>query len=280
MLERIELSERNQYLVRAYIDGLQEIEAGTQVGDYEFGFDTLEKQHFLSTVVTAKNTTEAIWTGEMILSRILSIFTLYTGMPYHILHINGELISNKEPHLKFDSRRLEVVHYAPFDKNKIEEIRKAVGVIERLPYGEHSTEVAFRAVNYFERGCYLEKKWRSESFLNFYKVVELISYDFRKHFDREVSNLLKNTLLGDFTKEDLKEMRTSKRLIQVTCEQLGITECAISEIVKLRSRFIAHARLEELNVTKKEFSNCKELAEKLIISYVNYVSPKNNSPTP
>jgi hypothetical protein len=275
-----EMSGENQYVVRAFVDVLQEIEVGTKIGDYEFGFAKFEKQHFLQTVVVARNMTEATWKSHAKFGQMLRIFTLFTGKPCNILYINGKQISDKQTTQSFSSTILVpkvVAHKSPFDEEKIEEIRKTANAIENLPKGR-SAMVAIRALSYFERGCYLERKWRSESFLNFFKGVELISYDFQKLFDTEVNNQLGNTLLRKLTKEELEAMRTLKRVIQFTCEQLGISDCNVSEIVNLRSEFSAHARLKEVNVTQKEFNNCKELAGKLIISYVDYITPKDNSP--
>ena len=277
------MSEKNQYLVKAFVDGLQEIVEETKIGDYEFGFAQLEKKHFLSTIVTAGNMTEATGKSFTKLGQMLRIITLFTGKPYSILYINSNQISDKQTSQIFSSAILEakvIARHSLFNKDKIEEIRKTANVIEKLPNEEHSTKVAIRALSYFERGCYLETIWRSESFLNFFKGIELISKDFEKLFDTEVNNQLKNTLLRELTKEDLKAMRTLKRVIQFTCEQLGITDCNVSEIVNLRSEFSAHARLKEVTVTKEKFSNCKKLAEKLIISYLNHISPKSSSPTP
>jgi hypothetical protein len=277
------MSEENQYSVRAFIDGLQEIEVGTKIGNYEFGFAEFEKQHFLSTVIRAVNMEEATWKSHMKVGKMLSVITLFTGKPYSIRYINIRQISDEQTSRIVSSAMLKpllVGHRSSLlNKDGIEEIRKTSEVIEKLSTEEHLTKVAIRALSYFERGCYLEKaKWRSESFLNFFKAIELLSHDFGKLFDKEVSSQLKNTLLRELTKEDLKAIRTLKRVIQFTCEQLGISDCNVSEIVNLRSEFSAHARLKEVNVTQKEFNNCKELAGKLIISYVDYITPKDNSP--
>src|SRR3972149_4018276 len=100
------MSEKNQYSVRAFIDGLQEIEIGTKIGDFEFGFAQFEKQHFLSTVVTAENMTEATWKSHTKLGQMLSIITLFTGKPHSISYIDGSQISDKQTS-RFQSAILE-----------------------------------------------------------------------------------------------------------------------------------------------------------------------------
>ncbi len=152
----------------------------------------------------------------------------------------------------------------------------SIELLDKLPSQEQSTKRVDRAINYFLKGCFLEtrldKYGRSESFLNFYKAVEIISHDFIKSFNKEVSGQLETTQLGNLTEREIEKLRTSKRLIQFTCGKLGtINICDISRIVELRNKFSAHASLEEANVSKKEIDDCKVLAARSIIEYINYV---------
>lgn len=279
--ERIEMSEKNQYSVRAYLKGFHKVEVGQKIADCEFGFDNESKQFFLSTIVSAENNEEAQSKGWLRLNQVLSIFAVYTGITYSVSGIHVYQISGKKPFIHSSPMTLARRVYLPIGKDKIEEIGKLVELLDRLPTEDRSTKIVDRAINYFLRGCYLETQWREESFLNFYKVIELISHGFREKFGQTVANQLKGTLFRDLIKEEMQELLTPKRLIQFACEQLGIIDaCDISRIVTLRSQFSAHARLEEAIVSSEEFNNCKILAGKTIMKYINYIKATgNDSPT-
>jgi len=124
----------------------------------------------------------------------------------------------------------------------------------------------------------LQGEWSSEAFLNYYKAMELVSHDFRKAFDKEVGSQLNKTLLKDLTALELKGLKTQKRLIQFTAQQLGITyPYDIPRIVELRNEFGAHANLKDVIVSEKEFNDCKILAANIIINYLDYLEKEGKN---
>jgi uncharacterized Zn finger protein (UPF0148 family) len=46
-------------------------------------------------------------------------------------------------------------------------------------------------------------EWRSESFLNFYKAIELITNEFRKDFDERLASQLTSTILNIVTDKEI-----------------------------------------------------------------------------
>jgi len=269
------MSETNQYCVKMYLEGFHPVEVGQKISDCEFGFETRNKQYFLSTIVSAENRDKAKRKGELRLNQVMSVFVLHTGIMYPISVIHVDQISGKKPHIYTSHLTLGRMVYLQIPKEKIEEIEKSVELIDRLPIKERSTKITDRAINYFLRGCYLETRWLSESFLNFYKAIELISNEFRKSFDKEINNQLKGTLLSNLTEEEIRNLRTPRRLIQFVCEQLGISpSCNISRILELRNRFSAHARLKEIELSEGDKNNCKSLAAKTIIYYTKHLKGK------
>ena len=266
------MSPKNQYDVRAYLKGFHEVEVGQKIDDCEFGFKQEDSQYFLSTTVIAENVEEAKCKGELRINQVLSVFVLHTGMTYHVSGIHVNQISGKEPFLYSSFMNLGSTTYLPISKEKIEEIGKSIELLDKLPNQERSTKKVDKAINYFLRGCHLETQWYAESFLNFYKVIELISNDFRDDFSQTVTNQLTESLLRDLTEKEKEELLTPKRLIQFTCGKLEMKDlCNISKIVELRNEFGAHARLKEVTVSPEEFNNCKVLAAKIIINYVNHI---------
>jgi hypothetical protein len=272
------MSEKNQYSVIIYLKGFHEVELGQKIAGCEFGFEPENNQYFLSTVVTAESIEEAKRKGELRLNQVLSVFVIHTGITYPVSGIHVNQISGKKPFLYSSFMILGRTTYLPISKEKIEEIEKSIELFDKLPSQERSTKRVDKAINYFLRGCYLETQWRSESFLNFYKAIELISHDFRKNFGQTLINQLKDTLLRDLTEEEMQKPLTPKRLIQFACGQLGITDaCDISKIVTLRSQFSAHARLKEVTVSPEDFNNCKILAGKTILKYADYIQTTKNA---
>lgn len=256
--------------MKVNLSAFHKVELGKKIADCEFGFE--HNQYFLSTITYAGNQEEAKRKGELRLQQVMSIFTIHTGASYTFSSIHVEQISGKQPFLYSSHMGIVEKTYLPLSNEKIEEVRKSIEILDKLPNQKQSTKRVDRAINYFLRGCYLERQWRSESFLNFFEVLELVSQDFSESFAQTVSNQLKDTLLKDLTLLETEKLRTQKRLVQFTCGQLGISDVYnISRIIEQRAKFSAHATLQEVKVSSEEFNNYKALAGKTIINYLNHI---------
>ena len=161
------MSAKNQYSVIMYLAGFHEVEVGQKIADCGFGFEKRDNQYFLSTVVSAESNEEARRKGELRLVQVLSIFAVYTGITYPISGIHINQIAGKKPFLYMSPMVLQRTRYLPFPKEEIQKVGELIELLDRLPSEEGSTKRIDRAINYFLGGCYLELKWRSESFLDF-----------------------------------------------------------------------------------------------------------------
>lgn len=217
------MSEKNTYLVKAYLQLFHEIELGREIGGCKIDYDYDRNRYFISTVVSANTPKEAEDKGFLRLSQVLSIFCVHTGVSYKIDTIHINQISGKKPYLYTAPMTFVRRTYLPIGNKKIREIEQTLTILDKLSNEKRSTKVITKAINYFLRGCYLETTWRSEYFLNFYKVIELVAQDFQGSFNQTLKNQLKSTLLEDLTKDEGKQLQTSKRLIQFMCLRLGIT---------------------------------------------------------
>jgi len=274
------MSEKNQYSVIMYLAGFHEVEVGQKLADCVFGFEKENNQYFLSTAVSAESIEEARFKGEIRLNQVLSVLVVNTGIYYQVSGIHINQISGEKPFIDMSPMVFQRRVYLPYPKEKFENVGELIKLLDNLPFQEESTKRIDKAINYFLRGCDLELNWRSESFLNFFKVIELVSNGFRDSFVQTVIAQLNNSLLGKLTEKEIQQLLTPKRLIQYTCGKIGISnECNISEVVDLRNAFSAHARMKEITVTPETFNHCKSLAGKTILEYVNFVqSNTKNAP--
>jgi hypothetical protein len=266
------MSEKNQYSVIMYLAGFHEVEAGQKLADCEFGFEKENNQYFLSTVVSAESIEEAKFKGELRLNQVLSVLVVNTGIYYQVSGIHINQLSGKKPFIYVSPMILQRMVYLPFPKEIFEKVEELIKLLDNLPFQEDSTKRIDKAINYFLRGCDLELNWRSESFLNFFKVIELVSNGFREGFVQTLIVQLNSSLLGNLTEKEIQQLLTPKRLIQYTCSKIGLSdECNISEVVDLRNEFSAHARMKEIIVTPETFNHCKSLARRTIIKYANFM---------
>jgi hypothetical protein len=262
-----------------YIRGFHEVPAGQKFADCEFGFDKEFSEYFLSTKDSANSGKEACVKGERRLSQVMAIFVLYTGIIYDLVSPIAYQIAGEEPFIHTSSMVLGRTRLLPILKEEIEKIAEWVKLFDGLSSKEYSTKRIDKAINYFLRGCYLEHRWRSESFLNFFKIIELISHDFGEDFSKEMKKQLTNTMLMDLTDEEISDLQTQKRLVKFVCDKLGIKEFDVPKIVKLRHEFSAHASVQEPEVSNEDFAECKGLSIRTLVEYAQFVHKRSLTST-
>ena len=264
------MSMENTYEVKGFLSVFHPIPLGQKIGDCKMDFDQKRKKYFISVIVSAETQREAEQKGFIRFNQVLPVFCIHTGVSHKIGTITVSQISGSKPHLHSSKIVLVRETHLPLTNEKIGEIENTLRILDKLPNEKRTTKIITRAINYFLRGCYLETQWRSESFLNFYKVTELIAQDFRKDFSEELRNQLKGTLLEKLTEIEREKLRTPKRLVQFMCLQLNIPiGDEISRIVALRPKFSAHATLKEVDVSSEEFNECKAISGKVLINYIH-----------
>ena len=198
---------------------------------------------------------------------------MFLGITYPISGIQVYQIAGTKPFERMTPMTLRRRRYLPLPPEKLKDISTFVITYDKLTVKKEVTKRLDKIISYYLRGCNLEEYWLSESFLNFFKVIELISSDFVKSFNGEIISQLKNTLLSDLTAQEINGLLNEKRLIDFMHKKLGITEkFDIKKIVRLRHEFSAHARIEETTITKEEFNICKCLAGQAIMKYVEQFS--------
>lgn len=125
-------------------------------------------------------------------------------------------------------------------------------------------QLSKKALAYFIIGMRL-KKWPVESFLNFFKSIELISNTFTSNFNKNLKEKI-----PDLTDREIRILGTRRRLIKQACLGVGLNdvEKTIDEIVKVRnSQDVAHPRAD--TPFKDEYVQpCKDLARDLFIAYL------------
>jgi len=254
----------NTYRVKANLKVFHEIDVGTKIGDCEFGFEN--NRYFLSKTIASNSRKEAEEKGKKRLNQVLSTLCLYTGVSYRIDSYAVEQISGNEPHLFTSNLLLKSITLLPIRDETVTRVEGTLGILDRLP-NEKPAEIIERAMNYFLRGCYLETEWRSEAFLNFYKVTELLAQTYRKEFSEAFNEKLKDTLF-ELTKDEIPKLATQTRIIRFMCGRLGVSDKDVSRIVKLRATFSAHATLDEPSVSVEDFNGCKILSSNSLIKYI------------
>lgn len=170
---------------------------------------------------------------------------------------NGTIIGPKSVYLTIPFRR-------KLESEKIKQIKTETQRILQLI--QKKDLYSKKAIDYFVIGTKLNK-WPRESFLNFFKAIELIS----DRFQHELKQWFKEKI-PDLSDDELKHLSTTKRKIKTACEILNIkvVDKTVNKIVNIRHSFdVAHPKIE--TAFKDEFVDlCMELTRKMIIAYMNY----------
>ena len=268
----------NQYSVKAYLKGFPEVKTPQKILECELDFDNDRKQYFFSTIVSAESGDEALSKGMERINLVIGVFEVYLITHLEIVLKLSEQISGEQPFINSTSFTLRRMRFLPLPQEMVDKIRRSTELLDKLPEHETYKKRVNKAISFLRKGCFLERDWSSEAFLNYYKALELVSHDFRRAFDKEVGSQLSGTLLKDLTELELKDLRTQKRLIQFTAQQLGIIHpYDIPKIVELRNKFGAHANLEDVTVSENEFNDCKILAANIITAYLDYLEKEGRS---
>lgn len=195
----------------------------------------------------------------------------------NIIQINGDGKENQGLNL-FPST---VTVVKEFPKNKIENIKKLSDKIGSFNKKKKAV------LKYYLRGRRIEG-WNDESFLNYYKAIELISATYceegkkkieKENFQKkkELINRLKESLNNDNSKKYSKIIKkiyklgfvASERKIELAINDLNlkIKNYRIENIVKIRNKIAAHGR-SEAYIKCGDVKMCKKLAKDMICNYI------------
>jgi len=254
----------NTYQIKAHFRVFHPTDIGTRIGDCEVGFEN--NHYFLSKTISSNSREEAEEKGKRRIGQVLSTLSLYTGVNYPVDHFSVNQISGDEPHLYTSNLLFKRITLLPFRNGDITKVENTLRILDTLPDGKPAN-IAEKAINYFLRGCNLEAEWRSESFLNFYKVTELLAQAYRKEFSQSFNDKLGNTLF-ELNEKEIQTLATQTRIIRFMCKQLDVFDDRVPQIVKLRATFSAHAKIDEPAVSDEDFNTCKVLASNSLINYI------------
>jgi len=165
------------------------------------------------------------------------------------------------------AKEKEDVIYSVFElKMKMIDFQsKLIEVAERLVELIGKTDgISQRSIDYFLIGTKL-RRWPSEAFLNFFKVIELISDTFRSQLEKEL-----RSKIGDLTSDEIQRLSTRKRLIIVACRVLGVDYDLrqIQKLVDVRNRFdVAHPSVGP-RFNRKFLDSSRKIAREVLILYL------------
>lgn len=266
MSDSIDMAPRRTWIFEADVEGYYIPEKLLVIDDLEFKIIKDEKgsRYVVQFPVEAKDPDEAEKLAREKLNRVFKALTLSTGRRFDF-----ELVGSRETTKEQIPRRVSVRFISikrPFKKwlesEKIEQVRGETQEILRLL---DKTDLHSRkAIEYFIIGTKLSE-WPRESFLPFFKAIELIS----NKFSPEIKKRFKEKI-PDLEPKEIKRLATSSRKIQYACEVLGIKGVSekIEMIVKTRNKYdIAHATLKK-DFKKETVDTCRELAREFIVNYI------------
>ena len=254
----------NTYQAKAHFRVFHPTDVGTRIGDREVGFEN--DHYFLSKTISSNSREEAEEKGKRRIGQVLSTLCLCTGVSYPVDHFSVNQISGDEPHLYTSNLLFERTTLLPLRNGDVAKVENTLRILDTLPDGKPA-EIVEKAMNYFLRGCHLETEWRSESFLNFYKVTELLAQAYRKEFNQSFNDTLRNTLF-ELNEKEIQTLATQTRIIRFMCKQLDVSDDRVPRIVKLRATFSAHATIDEPAISNEDFNACKVLASNSLINYI------------
>lgn len=201
-------------------------------------------------------------------AEIFNVLSLVTGGSYEYNIKSGEVFPRFEEKGK-PSSRLHIAHRLPFSVIMDDEMTKMISkqAIKFFPLCLTDDKVFQKAFEYFLIGTKISK-WPKESFLNFFKAIELISDHFREKLENDIKEKIQ-----DLTRAEIKQISTTKRRIIKAREILNvenIKKSEIKEIVKKRPQ-AAHPRIDTMFV-RKDVELCKKIAREFLFKYLKYIS--------
>ena len=125
----------------------------------------------------------------------------------------------------------------------------------------------------FRQGLSLEQLWPNESFLNFYKIIEIITESLKdKPLYEKLSN---NPILDDFVSLNLIGDRTQRIKMYFLINAFSLNEFSKNDVVNLAEyrNKIAHTNF---NIDHKHLTLCKDLSFEVFSKFVDLLVTESN----
>lgn len=181
----------------------------------------------------------------------------------HVHYEYDDVEKKWEPYIHY-SKGLHLVTYEggirsarPLNGNAIKTINDHLGILDNTDI------LTLEAIEYYKRGMKLfMDRWKNESFLSFYKVIEL----FR---DKEYKNLVKEKISKTKMLRYICETTNFRKEYEGRQPQLiSILQEISGKLTKVRN-MVAHAYVD-VEVTDTELRVCKDLAKHLINIHLHH----------
>lgn len=257
--------------VEAYLTGLK-LPEGKMVID-GFTINKEDKHYILSTEVEAEDNQKAEIEAEEKFKSFIMALSLgaKTSYNYSICRATCVKWYGTKP---LSSLSLDM-SCSILEELKESDAKNILSIIRALESGDKYT---CQAIKYFLMGLKLGSLWKSESFLNFYKAIELLwgkdarylKKEFKEHIQAFMDSHISAgeiSLNAKETEDFVNQIVRGKILMFYICNKLGYASEEIEKsgrLVEIRND-AAHPSGDPDEVTEAELNFCRDIAQKLIL---------------
>lgn len=249
-------------------------------------FNTFDGKTYIETVVSGDSTEEA---RKVVLNKfedVSSFLAFETDSKFKLIITDVIQIVSKGERGYGESDILGIMSIPRMITNQdIENINKLIKMNSELD------KITKAALKYYERGIKIQE-WNTESFINYFKVIELISNKYldkakqeqeeenREKLDQNISKIIAEIKSGQYDRKIIiksaKEIYNIgkvglRRRIELAAIDLGVeefTEEDIKKLVRTRNEVSAHANSQSELIGDEELKMCKSFAKKILHGYI------------
>lgn len=249
-------------------------------------FNTFDGKTYIETVVSGDSTEEA---RKVVLNKFedgSSFLAFETDSKFKLIITDVIQIVSKGERGYGESDILGIMSIPRMITNQdIENINKLIKMNSELD------KITKAALKYYERGIKIQE-WNTESFINYFKVIELISNKYldkakqeqeeenREKLDQNISKIIAEIKSGQYDRKIIiksaKEIYNIgkvglRRRIELAAIDLGVeefTEEDIKKLVRTRNEVSAHANSQSELIGDEELKMCKSFAKKILHGYI------------
>ena len=249
-------------------------------------FNAFDGKTYIETVVNGDSTEEA---RKVVLNKfedVSSFLAFETDSKFKLIITDVIQIVSKGERGYGESDILGIMSIPRIITNQdIENINKLIKMNSELD------KITKAALKYYERGIKIQE-WNTESFINYFKVIELLSNKYldkakqeqeeenREKLDQNISKIIAEIKSGQYDRKIIiksaKEIYNIgkvglRRRIELAAIDLGVeefTEEDIKKLVRTRNEVSAHANSQSELIGDEELKMCKSFAKKILHGYI------------
>ena len=249
-------------------------------------FNAFDGKTYIETVVNGDSTEEA---RKVVLNKfedVSSFLAFETDSKFKLIITDVIQIVSKGERGYGESDILGIMSIPRIITNQdIENINKLIKMNSELD------KITKAALKYYERGIKIQE-WNTESFINYFKVIELISNKYldkakqeqeeenREKLDQNIGKIIAEIKSGQYDRKIIiksaKEIYNIgkvglRRRIELAAIDLGVeefTEEDIKKLVRTRNEVSAHANSQSELIGDEELKMCKSFAKKILHGYI------------